>query len=198
MSVAQNHTDQQLIDRINANDEGAFNTLYDLYWESLFIYAHNLLKDRVLAEDILQDIFINIWTKRGDINVKTTLKGYLYTSVMYKVYDQFRKNKQSFKEELLDNFNQRIQTSNPESKLIYQELLEHINRTVETFPDKIKEVFILSRQEQLTHKEIAEKLGISTKTVEAHITKALKLLKASISNIAGMELIIFISYYMHQ
>ena len=196
MSVAQKIKDQELVERINASDETAFQELYDLYWESLFIYAYNLLKDRATAEDILQEIFINIWNKRGDIEIKSTLRGFLFTSVMYKVYDQFRKNKRFFKEELLEDFSQRIQTSTPESKLIYQELVDRVNEAVETLPDRIKEVFKLSRDEQLSHKEIAEKLGITTKTVEAHITKALKHIKPAISNLASLELIVFICYQL--
>ena len=192
MNITQKNTDQELIERINASDEKAFKILYDLYWEQLFISAFNLVKLRDVSEDILQEIFIKIWTNRGEIQINTSLKGYLYTCVLYKTYDYFRKNKDVFKEDFLDNFNKRIQTSNPESKLIHKELISHINKSVDSLPEKTKVVFKLSRESQLSHKEIAKELNISTKTVEAHITKALKILKISISNIASIELIVFL------
>ena len=100
------------------------------------------------------------------------------------------------KVELLENFDRRIQASNPESKLMHKELITHINAAIDLLPDKCKIVFKLSRDEQLSHKEIAKKLNISTKTVEAHITIALKALKSSLSTIAGIELIVFVFHDM--
>lgn len=183
--------EQELVSRLKADDETAFKLLYDNYWEQLFISAYNLLKKKEICEDILQEIFINIWNNRKNLEIRTSLKGYLHTCVFHKVYDYFRKNKNVFNEEFFENIDSRVQNSNPESKLIYKELVNQINATVELLPEKCQEVYKLSREKQLSHKEIAQHLNTSTKNVEAHITKALKLIKSSIYNISCIELILF-------
>ncbi|MCK0131650.1 RNA polymerase sigma-70 factor [Flavobacteriaceae bacterium F08102] len=184
--------EQELLKRFNAGDEAALRYLYDTYWEQLYVSAYNLVKNREVCEDILQDIFIKLWDKRGNIVIKTSLKAYLHTSVLYKVYDYFRKNKGVFHEELIEDFDRKIQYTTPESKLIYEELVAHVNASIELLPPKCRAVFKLSREKQLSHKEIAAELNISVKSVESHITKALKHLRGSLSNIASVELALFI------
>ena len=180
--------DNELLALIKANDENAFKLLYEIYWEQLFVSAYNLLKDRETCEDIIQEIFIGFWSNREKIQIKTTFAGYLHASVVYKVYDYFKKNKNVFKEEFLDAFDNRIQTITPESQLIFNELSAQINFAVELVPKTSRVVYKLSREKQLSHKEIAEKLNISTKTVEAHITKALKIIRSALNQINGFEL----------
>lgn len=185
--------DDELLTLIKANDENAFKTLYDTYWEQLFISAYNILKNREVCEDIVQEIFIRFWANRESIQIKTSLKGYLHASVVYRVYDYFKKNKNVFKEEFFEAFDNRSQKSNPESQLIYTELCAQINFAVELVPKRSRIVYKLSREKQLSHKEISEKLNISTKTVEAHITKALKVIRSSMDLHNGFELILLLA-----
>jgi len=192
MEKSKQIIDQDIINRLKKGDESALSLLYDLYWEQLFISAYNMVKNREVCEDILQELFISIWNKRDRLVINTSIRSYLYSATLYKVYDHFRKNSKVIKVELLENFDKRIQSATPESKLMHQELVDHINSSIEELPDKCKQVFKLSREEQLSHKEIADKLNISTKTVEAHITKALKHLKTSLGTIASIELALFI------
>ncbi|WP_147678992.1 RNA polymerase sigma-70 factor [Algibacter pacificus] len=192
MANTQQVTDKELINRFNAGDEKAFKMLYDQYWESLLVSAFNIVNKKDVAEDILQDIFVNLWAKRGRIEIKTSLKGYLYSCILYKTYDYFRKNKGVYTEDFTLDFNKRVETGTPESKMIYKELMAHLNTAIENLPKRNKEVFKLKRERHLSNKEIAQQLNISTKTVEAHMTKSLKILKASISNIATLELIAFL------
>lgn len=185
-------SDEKILARLNKNDEKALSILYERYWEKLFISAYNLVKKREVCEDIIQEIFINIWNKRGEIKIHTSLKSYLYTCVTYKVYDYFRKNNKVIEVQLFENIEKRIQDSTPESKLIFKELVAHINLHIDLLPEKSRIVFKLSRIEQLSHKEIAKKLNISTKTVEAHITNAIKILRTSLSTYASIELLLLI------
>lgn len=189
--------DDELLELIRANDEKAFKLLYENYWEQLFISAYSLLKDREACEDILQEIFIRFWTNRDKIRIKTTLKGYLHASVVYKVYDYFKKNKNIFKEEFLDVFDPRYQSITPESQLIFKELSAQISFAVESVPKASRVVYKLSREKQLSHKEIAEKLKISTKTVEAHITKSLKIVRKSLKNTNGFDMVLMLSLLDH-
>ncbi|APY11830.1 hypothetical protein BWZ22_11550 [Seonamhaeicola sp. S2-3] len=192
MADSQKVIDKELIRRFNAGDEKAFKVLYDLYWEPLLVSAFNIVKKKGAAEDILQDIFVNLWVKRGNIEIKTSLKGYLYSCVLYKTYDYFRKNKSVYTEDFTSDFSKRVETTTPESKMIYNELMAHLNTAIENLPERNKEVFKLKRERHLSNKEIAQQLNISIKTVEAHMTKSLRILKASISNIATLELITFL------
>lgn len=184
--------DDELLKLIKTNDENAFKLLYDTYWEQLFVSAYNILKNREACEDILQEIFIRFWTNRESIQIKTSLKGYLHASVVYRVYDYFKKNKNVFHEEFLDAFDTRTQITNPESQLIYTELCAQIDFAVQSVPKRSRIVYKLSREKQLSHKEIAEKLNISTKTVEAHITKALKIIRSSLGHVNGFELLLLL------
>lgn len=185
--------EDELLERIKAGDDKSFEMLYDLYWESLFISAYNLLKNREACEDILQEIFIKFWTNRDRIHVKTTLKGYLHASVVYKVYDYFKKNKNVFLEEFLGASDMRAQKINPESQLIFSELVAQVDFAIQLVPEKSRVVYKLSREKQLSHKEIAEKLNISIKTVEAHITKSLKIIRSSLDNSNGFDFVLLLS-----
>ncbi len=196
MTITQKISDKELITRLNKNDEEALAILYKKYWETMYLAAYNLIKKKEVCEDIIQEIFINIWSKRGKLEIKVSLKSYLYTSTIYKVYDYFRKNSKVIKVELLENFDKRLQYSNPETKLIHNELIEHVNLAINELPEKCRIVFKLSREEQLSYKEIASKLNISVRTVEGHIAKAIKLLKSSLGNTVSLELIAFIFHDM--
>lgn len=191
MSHDKAQNELELLYLLRNGDEKAFRKIYDLYWEKLFISAYNKLKDRELCEDILQEVFIGLWKKRDTLIIQTSLQNYLYASVTYKVYDVFRKNHDFLKNELLEKFEQRIQDANPETLLMHQELIYQIEMAIDTLPEKSKIVFKLSREEQLSYIEIAEKLNISVKTVEAHISKSLRLLRNSLGTNLSIGLVIF-------
>lgn len=189
--------ERELIQRLNNNDELALASIYNEYWEIMYLGAYNLVKNKQVSEDIVQDVFVNIWKKRGDLEIKVSLGSYLYTSTIYKTYDYFRKNKSAIRVDLLENFNERVQNSNPETKLMDKELQDYLEAVINELPEKCRVVYNLSRHEQLSHKEIAVKLNISTRTVEGHITKALKVLRKSLSSISTIFFIIFVIYYLH-
>ncbi|MEC3907095.1 RNA polymerase sigma-70 factor [Tamlana sp. 2201CG12-4] len=184
--------DDEIIQRLKSGDKKALTHLYDRYWKPLFISSYNLLKDKELCEEIIQDIFIDLWKKREDLKIRISLKSYLYACVRYKVFGEFRK-KSIVRVELFENLNKRFQYATPETKMMHKELVEQIEYAVEMLPSKCKKVYKLSRDEQLSHKEIAEQLNISTKTVENHITNALRLLRTSLGNILSLEIISYIS-----
>lgn len=186
-----NITDDEILQRLKEGDKRALTTLYDSYWKPLFVSSYSLLKDRELCEEIIQDIFIEIWNRRLDLQIKVSLKSYLYACVRYKVFAEFRKEK-VLRVELYDDINSRFQYITPETKMIHEELELHVKLIVESLPEKCQMVFKLSRTEQFTHKEIAEQLGISTKTVENHITNALRILRDSLGNVLTVEFILYL------
>lgn len=182
-------TDDEILQRLRAGDKRALTILYDSYWKPLFASSYSLLKDRESCEEIIQDIFIEIWNRRLDLQIKVSLKSYLYACVRYKVFAEFRKDK-VLRVELYDDINSRFQYATPETKMIHEELEQYVKLVVESLPEKCQMVFKLSRNEQLSHKEIAEQLDISTKTVENHITNALKVLRDSLGNVLTIEFIL--------
>jgi RNA polymerase sigma-70 factor (family 1) len=185
--------DTVLINRLREGDKLALTELYNTYWQLLFTSAYNIIKDKELCEDIIQDIFMNIWHNREKLEINISLKGYLYACARYQVFNQFRKNKDKIHVEFFNDLNKRFQYGTPETELMHNELVQQINTIVETLPEKCQLVYKLSREEQLSHKEIAVRLNISTKTVENHITKALQTIRLSIGNAASIAMVLWIS-----
>lgn len=190
MTFVKEITDLDLVKGLQDNKEEALTKIYNKYWEVMYMAAYNLVKDQSVCEDIVQEVFISLWQRREKLAIKTSLKSYLYTSTVYKVYDHFNKNKKMLKDELFDDFENKIETSNPETKLMHQELISYLDSVIDTLPDKCKEVYKLSRENMLSNKEIAEQLNISQRTVEGHISKALKILKESLGVAVSIEFVI--------
>ena len=170
--------DVELMDRLRSGDDGALKLIYNKYWKPLFSSALNILQDQQVCEDIIQEIFINLWNKREKIEIKVSLKSYLFASIRYEVYRQIRFN--SVRVDLYDQVSARLESPSEYGNIEHRELLSQINSIVDNLSEKCREVYKLSREEQLSHKEIASQLDISTKTVENHINKALQQLRTSL------------------
>lgn len=170
--------DTELMDRLRESDDLALKLIYKKYWNKLYVSAYNMLQDQQACEDIIQDIFINLWNKREVIEIKVSLKSYLFASARYEVYRQVRSG--SVREELFDGISERLSTPSEYGNIEHRELLSQVNSIVNNLSEKCKEVYKLSREEQLSHKEIATKLEISPKTVENHLNKALRQLRISL------------------
>jgi len=174
-------SDVQLIDRLKSGDESALTAIYKKYWQQLFLSAYNVLKDKQACEDVIQELFIKLWNSRDDIEIVVSLKAYLYASIRYEVYRQIRAGVVT--SDVFDALANRLQSPATHENLEYKELVSQVNSVVETLPEKCREVYKLSREEYLTHKQIASRLNISTKTVENHLTKALKQLRTSLGTL---------------
>lgn len=170
--------DIELMARLQSGDEFALKLIYDKYWDKLFLSAFNMLQDQQACEDIIQDIFINLWNKRMQIEIRVSLKAYLFASTRYEVYRQVRLG--NVRESIFDHVHERLETPSEYGNIEYKELLSQINSIVDKLSSKCKAVYKLSREEQLSHKEIANQLDISTKTVENHLNKALRQLRTSL------------------
>ncbi|OBQ55575.1 RNA polymerase sigma-70 factor [Tamlana sp. s12] len=180
-------SDKDVIQGLKSNDKKALTILYNNYWKVLYISSYNLLKDKEVCEEIIQDVFIDLWNKRKDLEIKVSLQSYLYACVRYKVYAEFRSNK-IMRVELFEKLDKRFQYTTPETKMMHKELQQYIEFVVESLPEKCKRVYKLSRNEQLSHKEISEQLGITVKTVENHITNALRVLRVSLGPVLFVAL----------
>ncbi|ASU33096.1 RNA polymerase sigma-70 factor [Mucilaginibacter xinganensis] len=171
--------DKQLIDRLKGDEAIALSIIYKKYWQSLYISAHNILKDQQACEDIIQELFIKLWNNRHTLEITVSLKAYLYASIRYEVYRQVRTG--AVRGEIYDNLLERLETPGTYNDIEYKELIGQVSSVVNKLPEKCREVYKLSREEHLSHKQIAEQLNISTKTVENQITKALRYLRTSLT-----------------
>lgn len=177
------HTDEILLSQVADGDKDAFTMLYRRYWQSLFTTAAKALRSKTDAADLVQDIFLSIWNRRHDLRVTGSLAAYLQTSVKYSVIKYIEKNitRRDYLV-LLTEMLVHYQPPDAESQLQIKELQTVIQSAVDQMPQKMREVYQLSRKYHLSHKEIAERLGISDETVKKHIQHALQIIKTAISH----------------
>jgi RNA polymerase sigma-70 factor (ECF subfamily) len=176
------YTDNELFLLLKENDEKAFEALYDRYWDKLLTQAFFKLNVREDAEEIVQEVFLNIWRKRHTIHLRNTFNTYISSIVKYEILSKIaiQKDKKIIGTEDRLYF---VEDHTTCQFIDYQLLQDQIESTVQSLPDKCKLVFKLSRNTGLSEKDIAKKLNISIKTVQAHITKALKALRKSLSQL---------------
>jgi len=136
------------------------------------------MRDQSRSEDVVQDLFVDIWNKRQQLTHVDSIAAYLRRSTQYKCYDQLRKDKRNpeYKSELPQNL-ETTGSLSIEEQIISDEKLNHINNVINTLPEKGRAVFLMSRIDGLTYKEIAETLNVSLKTVEYHMMQNLKYLR---------------------
>ena len=162
-------------------DKTSFDQIYKQYWSKLYIYAFNVLREKEICEDIVQEIFIDLWAKRDNVQI-TDLNSYLYQSVKYQIFNHFRKSK--YKKQLLIKFNL-MNTQNGIDELYEEkELNVQLKDIISKLPKQRRIIFKMSRYDGLSNKEISENLNISLQTVKNQISKSLKFIRRSLKNIS--------------
>lgn len=189
MNTSSSDTNPNLLLRLNQGDESALVEIYKQFWQPLFISAYNILKDKESCEDILQNLFINLWNKREQLQIHTSLEAYLHTAVRYRVFTYIRDGKKI--REFMENFREPEHTPSPEVELLRKEIEGQVHDIINQLPDRCKAIYKLSREQQLSHQEIATKLGLSKKTVENQITIALRRIREGLGMLA-----VFILYWV--
>ncbi len=163
-----------LLEGLREGDPVVFRLIYRLYWQKLYNMAYHYLSNETDAEDIVQDVFISLWFRRERIQINVALENYLVRSAKYTAFF-YLKLKKKYKESLQAAPSLTV-SNDTEEQIYYKGLLEQIQTIFESTSQKTKEIFYLNRFNGLTYKEIAEHLHISVKTVEYHISQALKLI----------------------
>lgn len=168
------HDDILLLKLIKESDEQAFKYLFDAHFVSLCRYINVYLDNYADSEELALEIFMHIWENRNRLEIKLSLKAYLFQAARNRSLNALRDRKAvgPLSEELQDCL-----ASTDYPALEMEELDRLIREAVDTLPEKCKEVFLKSRQKNLSNQEIATAMNISVKTVEAQITKALKLIR---------------------
>ncbi|MFD1143615.1 RNA polymerase sigma factor [Larkinella insperata] len=184
MSSFRQHSDPELIALIAKDNEFAFAEIYERYKGVLYLHAYRMLGDEDEAKDILQELFTALWVRRKELNFISALSAYLYQAVRNRVLDVIARKKTE--EKYIDSLSQFIASGEyiTDHKVRENELRSIIESEVARLPAKMKEIFELSREENLSYKEIADALNISDKTVKKQVSNALKILRQRIEMIA--------------
>ncbi len=185
-------TDEQLAQQLAGGSTVAFQQLYDRYWAPLLKAAYIQLKDWPVAEEITQDVFLGLWERRHQ-GIILQVQHYLAKAVKFAVFKHILREKRR-KELLASNYYQQT-IQDDEGRLEAKFMEEFVNHVVDSLPEKCREVFQRSRYEGLSIPEIAGQLGIAQKTVEGHLTKALKTIRLSLkSMLPNMIVAIFFGF----
>jgi RNA polymerase sigma-70 factor (ECF subfamily) len=182
VSVFSNLTDEKLVSLLKTNDQReAFTEIYNRYWDKLYYLAYKHLQSESSAEEIVQDIFLAFWKKRGDFDIQM-LQPYLAAMVRYAVYKSIAKSKKKVTAETKAAIRE-IPSVKAENAYEEKNMLEIVQKLANILPPKCKLVFIQNKLLDLPLEDVASQLNISIKTAEAHLTKALKIVRENLKDL---------------
>ncbi len=167
---------------IKKSDQKAFDELFNRYYKSLCDFSNLMINNKQSAEEIVADVFANVWINRKKIKITKSVRAYLYRSTRNTTISYLRKNKKIFEEIKEDQFHIIKPDFSPEKNIRKQELTYEINVLLSVIPERSREIFVLHRFNEFKYSDIAEMLSISVKTVEKHMSKALRLLRDAYQN----------------
>jgi RNA polymerase sigma-70 factor (ECF subfamily) len=190
MKLTKALTDEELVVLITQDNVNAFQLLYNRYWKKMLAKAYSQLQSHTIAEEVVQDAFINFWKRRHKIELRYSFHTYIASVVKYEVMTQLaKKNRERL---YMDDLSLPvIEDHSMQHWLDFDELKLQMDNLIHMLPAKCQLVFKLSREQGLSDRQISENLEISRKTVEAHISKALKTLRLSINNFLTLAPFLF-------
>lgn len=179
--------EKQLIQRIQSGDKQAFEDLYRTYFPVLCDFVYRYVRSSSVSEELVQDLFLNIWIRRTEWEPEGTIRSYLYKSARNRAFDYLKHQKveRNYLEErkIERKWEQESNRADVKQLRFYkeqsvnEELVQAVENALNQLPERRKVIFTLSREEGLTYKEIADVLNISVKTVETQMGRALKILR---------------------
>jgi RNA polymerase sigma-70 factor, ECF subfamily len=166
-------SEEDLVRRLREGDERIFKIIFDHYYRPLTVFTLKYLPDVEEAKEIVQDFFVRFWSRHAELDIRFSLKMYLYQSVKNAALNYIEKNKVA--QRRLGQYSPPLaSTDNALEHMMVAEQEEMLMRAIDNLPDKCREIFLLSRTQHLSNQAIAQHLNISPKTVEAQISIALK------------------------
>jgi RNA polymerase sigma-70 factor (ECF subfamily) len=174
MNLYADHTDEQLVYLLRGSDEAAFTEIYRRYWDKLYVAATHRLCDGVEAKEVVQDIFYNLWKKRASLRLTHALSTYLAAAVKFEVINRLARDER--KRRYLKDTAGRLSIAEnlTQQQIDFDMLREQLSALVKALPEKCRLVYRLHREAGYSKEEIAEELGIASKTVEAHLSTAIR------------------------
>lgn len=163
-------------------NEAAFERLFTSHFKRLFAYALTIVKEEMAAEEMVQNVFFKIWEKKGRVDIQTSVEAYLYRSVYHESLNYLKHKKVKAAYQSHTVYHSKNQTDNASSKVQLSELQQKLETALGELPEQCRTIFQMSRFEELKYQEIADRLGISIKTVENQMGKALKILRVKLAD----------------
>jgi len=178
----------QLAELLKIEGEPIFRLLYERYWNKIYVIARHRLNDRLEAEEVVQDIFFNLWRRRHTFALAGNFDNYFAIAAKYEVLNRVARNARAtaFEKEMAHGLSA-IDVTTLE-QLDYNELHKRFHIEVNALPEKCRIVFRLQHDQGFSQQQIAEELNISIRTVEAHLAKARKTLRGAFGNFLGLML----------
>ncbi|MDR2274990.1 MAG: sigma-70 family RNA polymerase sigma factor [Sphingobacterium sp.] len=174
-------TDQELVELVQLNDnKAAFSELYNRYWEPLINLAGKRTLSLAMAEEIVQDVFVNFYLRRKEIQFSHSLAAYLKTAIKFQVFKTYRAQKIQDKYIETVSYTGYTAPIQPDNILEAKQIHAEIFQITEKMPATCKEVFLLSRFEKRSNQDIADQLNISVAMVRKHITKSMQIMRSEI------------------
>ncbi|SEM16713.1 RNA polymerase sigma-70 factor, ECF subfamily [bacterium A37T11] len=181
MSLLQTLDDKALLSLVKGGDQRAYAEIFSRYSDALYQKAFSLLKDADVASDMVQDVFLRLWEKREELELREALGSYLYQSIRHLSLNELRRAGRY--DQRMDDFARFVLDRSPSAdyELRSKELEAAIAREIALMPARMREVFLLRKNEDLSYQEIADKLNISPMTVKSQLHKAVQLLWRKLS-----------------
>jgi len=184
--------DLLLIEGLGRRDKVIFDHIFNYYYSSLCAFAMQYLHDRDAVEDLVQDFFVTVWLEAPRMQVATSLKSYLFAGVKNRCLDFRKHHKVTEKYKAFILFNAENEDNSFEHYFAESELRQAIEKSMTKLPPRCREIFELSRLNNLSNQEISDKLGISKRTVELQISNSLKILREELVEFLPMWLIVWL------
>ena len=173
-------------------DETAFEQVFKTYFKRLHAYAFTILRDEVEAEEMVQQVFFKLWERNENLSLTGSVSAYLYRAVHNESLNYIKHQKVRSNHQLHVAYSMKNEVEHPAKKVMAGELEKKIHTALNELPEQCRTIFQMSRFDELKYREIADKLGISVKTVENQMGKALKLLREKL-----VDFLIFILLFIH-
>lgn len=184
MASHKNLSDNELLELLKESNHSAYTEIYHRYFQLIFTHVIKKLQDKELAKDVVHDVFAYLWFKRAHIAQVTDLAAYLFTAARNKVFDLFAHEKVEQKHyDSLRLFLSKNPIFPTDQQTRERDFQAYIDKQVAKLPPKMREIFELSRKEQLSYKEISERLNTSENNVSKQVNNAVRILRTKLSSI---------------
>ncbi|HEY4208676.1 MAG TPA: RNA polymerase sigma-70 factor [Puia sp.] len=198
IGVSMEFTDTTIIRLLKDRNETGFEQVFKFYFKNLHRYALTILQDHDQAEDIVQNVFYKLWDKMDSLHFQDSIAAYLYRAVYNESLNHLKHKKVRLNYQTYITRNMKDQTDGAHRKVMFSELERRLQSAINELPEQCRAIFQMSRFEELRYLEIAQRLGISVKTVENQMGKALKLLRAKLIDYLPFIILLLLNLLNHR
>jgi len=172
-----------------------FEEVFKSHFNRLYAYAFTIVKEEIAAEEMVQNVFFKLWEKQENITIRTSVTAYLYRSVYHESLNYLKHLKVKAAYQSHAAYTMGNQSDNAGSKALVSELERKLNQALSELPEQCRTIFQMSRFEELKYQEIADRLGLSVKTIENQMGKALKILRVKLADYLPLVIAFLIEHY---